>query len=451
MTQTETESKGYHIGNYMIYPETKTISKGQMIGGVDWDGYGYFPDSTINYNTTSLILMKNIIEFRERLEGIDFKTLKSFPGLDWFMDKNAIYKDAYSIKYPVASLKDLRQIGNTLYEREDGKIAYIHSYYGLMQWVSDVVPDKPTLIHLADGFFMDKNGLYNVKQYMNDGVPVYIDKYDGSMPDYKVYESYITVGDKVFARIDNKVFQLDLDVKNVREYIYNRYDIYYTITDGKKTYYYSKRYRESDFQEIKNLRGRDLGLEIKLPFILEINKQRNMLNFKPEPNEGEGLLFFNAKTGIYTRVNMFRVYTYNRMYIYNNKTKKREPFDYKKYKYLGENLYVYDGTLYANGAMPVIESFEVDNLHIIQDDNIVSNFVTDGKRLLCNAVSGSIKSSGETGHIYKDEFITDIVDFETLEIISPNLLIDKNNIYWGQGTLNIIPRKELGIKIEVYR
>lgn len=34
---------------------------------------------------------------------------------------------------------------------------------------------------------------------------------------------------------------------------------------------------------------------------------------------------------------------------------------------------------------------------------------------------------------------------------SPDLLIDKNNFYWRQGDLNVIPRKELGIKIEIYR
>ena len=50
----------YTIGDYMLCPEKKVISVGQMFGTATRDAYGYFPDSTLQYDKETMIIFGGV-------------------------------------------------------------------------------------------------------------------------------------------------------------------------------------------------------------------------------------------------------------------------------------------------------------------------------------------------------------------------------------------------------
>lgn len=438
--------KEYYIADYRINPASKTISRIQMVGGVDWDGFDYFPDSTIYFDTTSLIFVSGQVDFKERFDGIDFETLTPISYKSGtFKDKNGIFTSGRYHYNKILSLNDLQKINNDIYIDADSNVVYLNqTKYPVSNWSSPVKPNSlNTLTLLVDDYFIDQTGLYNAADYK---ATKQLMTFGDSIPKYEIFNSYIRIGNQLYSRTKDDSYLLDQNPDSTKEYKLDYYgNIHYIITDGNRTYYFDTRYPSSTFTELTQLQGTDIGQYIGshegfLFLSSDYYSHKRMPFF---------LLFYNNKSDIYTNFSPSTPQQMKELYIENRQEKCMKLFDPSKYKDLINDLYIYDGILYSYESKPVAESFDVKNLHQIKNNLIASDFVTDNKYLLYAGQMGGYSTRNDS--IVKQEYITDKVDFASLEILSTSILMDKNNIYVGRHPLEVIPRKELGIKLEVYK
>lgn len=149
--------------------------------------------------------------------------------------------------------------------------------------------------------------------------------------------------------------------------------------------------------------------------------------------------------------------------IYNFSKKEFEEFEEEKYKPIGDFFYSYKGTLFAKGnaQRPVAntDSIDVEQLRPLTTEyNGNGCFYTDGKALLYVSSRNSYNDEDYTPDRYLllDKYIIHNVDFETLRILTYDILADKDNIYcafsvpYGEGGVTTVPLNKLGIDVKIY-
>lgn len=91
----------YTIGNYMLCPEQKIIRVGQLFGTAEYDGFGYFPDSTLVYDRDTMIIFGGKVFFDKSEWNINWKTVELLSYNDdycEFTDGKTLYYLAYKIE-----------------------------------------------------------------------------------------------------------------------------------------------------------------------------------------------------------------------------------------------------------------------------------------------------------------------------------------------------------------
>ena len=145
----------------------------------------------------------------------------------------------------------------------------------------------------------------------------------------------------------------------------------------------------------------------------------------------------------------------NKVLIFNSDENKYEDLDPTKYRSLTPVAYIYKDRMYVDFA-PVKEDINTANLKFVMQDGVRTNFVYDGKNLIY------LETSGESGYYDKNNksislsrYMVANVDIATLHVISENMLIDKNWIYFIDtqmvgSTLQTIQIKELGFDVKIF-
>lgn len=87
---------------------------------------------------------------------------------------------------------------------------------------------------------------------------------------------------------------------------------------------------------------------------------------------------------------------------------------------------------------PILETFDVPNLRtIVSGSGFESNYITDGKQVIHGGGKGGfsfIRKDGEEYVLTKDWMIEG-VDLPTVRVLGRDILIDKNNLYYGTETI----------------
>ena len=161
----QTKIKSYELDHFLITPQTKTISAYTMIGGIDWDGYTYIPDSTIQYDKAILIILGSQIFFKEKKDiGFDFETLhviEDSKQKKLYADKNNIYHINDGEIHHKIDISAYNIINDYIYQDKSGNLYFLHDNgYKLEQIVGLPELDLSTLKRETEHYFSDKNGYY---------------------------------------------------------------------------------------------------------------------------------------------------------------------------------------------------------------------------------------------------------------------------------------------------
>lgn len=486
-TQTKVMDTTYTIGNYQFNPSKKTVSILQhySIGKVG-TAMGYFPDNSIKYDSTTLIVLGNEVLFKEYFpKEVDFASLHYIGESDYsqnlFSDKQFIY--AYSPNFlqhqgtaKKHDVSDYTRINDYVYEDKSGELFFLNTSNGLKLSKIDVSLklDKHSLKHLQGQYFADKNGLYALgvrffghmysKKFSQQPIDILVESANGRTIKPIITRNYIVYGNSVYAK-DHSIEKLKLDVNKMIELKWGIQNIYF-ITDGTNLF----ENRHSSYREAEWNKDNDYAndffksgvnlLKIFSPQIKFLQgKDKNTLYFsnvkgdKTQYTEKHGILI-KTDQGYYF-ANMGRADTkpekIDKVVIYNQKTKQNEEFEDSEFLNIEERIFAYKGNV-SFDDIPIKEINNAKNLHFFVDNGIKTNFVTSGDMLIAFGNFGGYQSeiiNGEQKVVF-GKWIKTGVDMTKFKAVNKKLLVDEANFYdCSNGSLQIIPFKKLGLPVKL--
>ncbi|RZL13545.1 MAG: hypothetical protein EOO96_31745, partial [Pedobacter sp.] len=222
-TQKNVMDSTYTIGNYQFNPSKKTVSILQEFSeGKVGTSMGYFPDNSIKYDSTTLIVLGNEVLFKEYFpKEVDFASLHYIGESDYsqnlFSDKQFIY--AYSPNFlqhqgtvKKLDVSDYTRINDFVYEDKSGELFFLSTANGLKLSKIDtsLKLDKHTLKHLQGQYFADKNGLYALgvrffghmysKKFSQQPIDILVESANGRKIKPIITRNYIVYGNSVYAK-----------------------------------------------------------------------------------------------------------------------------------------------------------------------------------------------------------------------------------------------------------
>lgn len=452
-------NKNFIIGDYMIVPKTKEVRAYTMIGGVNWDGYTFRKDSTINYDHTTLLALGDRIFFKEHFPfQFDLNKLKIIQRDETYFlcrDDNSIYYTSRRLQTMKADISGYSAISDFIYKsKKDGTLFFLNiDQYKLTAIGIDV--DENSLTHVLDNYYYDKNGLYffgghskkNVKGYYDD----YTEKSEKLVGAQNVVpviaQNYFSFNGEVFARRSgNKITKLSIDINKTIEINMGADESF--ITDGKTVY--SNDYDE-DTRDQKGYYGiwypaLHAGVNLQKIYspLLHFMKEGNSVVFnKHNPNIFPGLIaVIDHQNYLLTDKKKIKL---EKMLFYHPETKTTEIFDEKHLKiYAAERFIQYKNVLYFDGIPVETSKLNMADLREIKN----SNYLTDGKSLFYLGDIGGYSSIEKDGIQYAvfDEKILENTYTKELSAINPNLLSDGKTLV-SRASKIIIKDLALDVKI----
>lgn len=272
----------YQLNDCRIYPAEKVIKRSKITGGVVGIGIMHEQLYDINFDKTKVYLLGKQTVFEEQLRGHNLKEAKVLrsrfnhrnfrDGLFFAFDNDTLYEVISSRFHPVISIKEMKSVGEYLFENTEGQLfIFLDEYRRMSPPLSDSLHiDRSSFRLIADNLFCDKSNIYDMRSYATDetGLPLatfgkIIGKNKGG--EITVGDSYCVLGEEVYLRADKQNRRLDLDASSIREYLLNESYSTYLITDGKKVYVYSLDKSGTPFSEITEFYGLDLEPIIPRP------------------------------------------------------------------------------------------------------------------------------------------------------------------------------------------
>ena len=224
---TEEGRSFYELNHYRIYPEEKAIEEGRMIGGIDWDGYAFFKDERIHYETTALVFLNGEFRFKEYLSHLDLPTLQLlypqgvYPNGSVFIsavfiDKNNVYYNGSAVSgevgyyYPLPDTQTKKRVHPYLWQDKKGTLYLMPQVYTgrgverFMFSVDEMGLDVASFKHLYGYLYADKNGLYWLQEpheYMNQKEgSVQVETNTGQPVATEIVYEYVGYGENVYYR-----------------------------------------------------------------------------------------------------------------------------------------------------------------------------------------------------------------------------------------------------------
>ncbi|RZL34511.1 MAG: hypothetical protein EOO96_09540 [Pedobacter sp.] len=477
----------YTISNYQFNPSKRIVAVLQYFSkGKVGTSMGYFPDTSIKYDSTTLVVLGNEIVFKEHFpKEVDFSSLHYIGESDYsislFSDKQYIY--AYSpnfLPYQGAAKKvDISaytRINDYIYENIIGELCFLNVTNGLKLVKIEGLPnlDKQTLKHVQGQYFTDKNGLYAFgvhyfghmysNNYSSKPISILVESSNGKIIKPIITRNYIVYGKSVYAK-NHSIERLKLDVNKMMEIKWGTQHIYF-VTDGTNLFEnMHSSYREAEWNK-DNHYANDFfksGINILkifsplVSFLQASDKQTlyfgNIKKDKTAYTQKNGILiktdqgYFFANNG---RPNV-KPEKIEKVIIYNETTKQNETFEEEQFLSIDERIFAYKGLIFINN-IPLKEINGMNNLRFFTDKGIVTNFVTDGKTLVAFGNIGGYQTTKIDGSekVVFEKWIKRDVTVANLRAINKNLLVDENNFYdCSNGSLQIIPFKKLGMPVKL--
>lgn len=486
-TTIEVLDTTYAIGEYQFNPTRKTVSvlrhysKGKVGTAV-----GYFPDTSINYNSTALVVLGNEIVFKEHFpKEVDFSSLhyigESDYGVNLFSDKQYVYVYSPNFLKHQGAIKKLdvssyTRINDYVYENKNGELLFLNTTDGLKLSKIDASlnVDKHTLKHLQGQYFADKNGLYAFgirwfgtkysKNFSQQPIDIIVESAKGKTIKPIIARNYIVYGNSVYAK-GYSIEKLKLNVNKMIELQWRNQNIYF-ITDGTNLY----ENRHSSYDESGWNKDNDYandffksGINLLKIFSAEIKflqaKDKSTLYFtnikrdKTTYIEKNGILIKTDKGYYFANFSLpnIKPEKIENIIIYNEATKQNEAFEEEHFLSIEERIFAYRGLIFFNN-LPLKEINEINSFRFFTDKGIVTNFVTNGKTLIAFGNIGGYQTTKIDGSekVVFEKWIKRDIKVANLRAINKNLLVDENNFYdCSNGSLQIIPFKSLRMPVKL--
>ena len=483
----------FNIGNYLINPSKKLISVGREFGeGEVGTMFGYFPDESINFDKTSLIILGKDVLWKEYLPpGVDFNSLKYIGKKDnqiIFKDNNYIYWDIPFSNTAKNSSPDKKIpisgfvcINNYIYEDKFGALYFLNTYTNngkleLTKIVNLPNLDKSTLKHLQGQYYADKNGLYalgvhyfgaqgDYKNFSQQLKFIQLEYANGKRIKPIITRNYLVYNKSVYAQ-NYSVEKLKIDTDKMVEFPWSYAQNIYFITDGSNLYenrnssYYEKDWNKNNDYANDFFKS---GVNILKIFPHEVafaqNSDLNTLYFK---NAVRGKTGFSDKNGILIKTDEGYYYAnggrphvkpqkIDNIIIYNYALKKNEPFDDSQFLGITAKMYAYKGLVFFDD-IPLKEINGPHHFKLLISNGIKTNFLINDDMLIAIGNIGGYQSEMINGSqkIVFEKMMKRGIDASKLKVINENLLVDDNNFYsCNRGELSVIPIKKLGLDIKV--
>lgn len=495
----------YDLGNYQIDTENKTISVLSAFirsnGNITSRGQEYIPDSSIDFDHTTLYILGNQFVPKEHIykylpEQADLSTFRVLEihlnqyGKSICRDKNFLYRNslgtAYASKWESIDLSGYQTINAFIYEK-DKELYFLSKDFSLDK-IKDIRLHIPTVKHIAGNYFTDKNGLYLLggyrtqaydalnKQWINTfrNGSIILDQPKGKNIKPDIYKDYFVYNNKVYASgyfDENKPLPLDaqhikaIDVNHIRNSGNDKTNL---LADASHTlvsdinggyvplaskygqlWFTKNEFFQKDVDQWQlitpNIYKEEDGTSLYIPSAI-----------KPATNKGYMGILIRKQNDFYTFTlnENDALKKFKQVSIFNYDTHAYEAIDITRYRYLAKDIWIYKGRLYVtNSGLPVKEAIETKNLDFLTLRDEPTNYLISGSTLI---YIGNVQ---ESGSLDKDGIkmqtmshrIAAGVDLPSLKIISADLLIDKNNLYKGNYTgLKVIPIAALKVHLKAF-
>ena len=401
-----------YLGGYTFFPEQKKVGSYQSVGGTTWDGARFVIDTTLNYETTTLIISgtSTPVQFIERIgRSFDVKTLQLISPLGAYP---AYWRDKHGLYFDEELISGWKMINEKIFRDTAGRYFFMDEDGAMQTLDSENYLHSKNLKHIIGPWFYNAKGLYAYSEDFNEllqkGHNAVIKIADavakGSKPD--LHEHYFTYETVVYSSVDPDM--LALQKNRLKELILNN-DDNLLLTDGINFYennrrdYYASALNESYdesfsiFRQYKKIIGMFYAYSNRT-FIDSANENIYIGDLQPSsaaqrPFEGRILLTqsgnfalsdFTLSDFTQLRRSSMSDLSYKQVrniFIINERTKNPERFDAMEFEQLSANLWRYKDFLYYHGVAvdePLTDPVKI----LLMPNGKRSNYLQYGNKLI---------------------------------------------------------------------
>ena len=484
-TDTEKMSRRFEIAGFQIAPDEQVVYHQQMTGGTDrlpdgsvvhWDGYKYVPCEEIDFKTTSLIFMGSRIMFKEFLPELpannsSLKVIYQSIGYDndytviLSPSENVVYTKLDNGVITKTDISGYTYVGEMIFRNEAGKLFFLHVLDRSLFEITISV-DKASLRYVSNSsigsFYTDKNGLY---YFQSNGRLQQLESSNDEPVQAVLYPGYFIYGDAAYpygynhGELDGSRTRKDMRLNaNDLNFILDKY-----LGDNNKMfvlpYGFATDIASTSLANIiQQGRPQEPISEWNWfdSFVVGRDNLKGNKVYYPDRSmnmSGSSHYLIKTPSGFYgvNRNKISRAVKYDDVMIYNIEKEDYEPIEVEHFRRLTTNYHIYKNQLYDSRSQPVETELDLQKLQPIRLNGRATNFYTDGTFLVGGYNLGKMTTEKRGKQEWrKFEKLFRDVDWESLQVVSEKMMVDKNNIYQVvQSTFEIIPIKDLGLDVKV--
>jgi hypothetical protein len=404
---------GISLGGYTFFPAQKKVGwfhsvGGTKPGGVTWDGSRFVIDTTLNYETTTLIISgaSRPVQFIERMgRPFDANTLQLISPPGTFPD---YWRDRHGLYFPKENLiSGWKMINEKIFTDTAGRYFFLDEYGYMQPFDSENYLHSKSLKHIIGPWFYDTKGLYAYSRDFNGllqkGHNALFKIADAVAKDSKpdLHERYFTYETVVYSSAYPDM--LALQKSRLKELILDNQDNF-LLTDGINFYqnnrgdYYASALNESYdksfsiFRQGKKIIGMFYAASNRT-FIDSANESIYIGDLQPSstaqrPFKGRILLTQSGNFALSDFTELGRSsmsdLSYKQMrniFIINERTKNPERFDAMEFEQLSADLWRYKDYLYYLGVAadePLTDPVKI----LLMPNGKRSNYLQYGNKLI---------------------------------------------------------------------
>ena len=462
--QTNVAGTRFEIGEYEIDVAEEGIYKcfggythyypdGSMTRKGDWDWLKY----NLDFKTTSLIFVGSHIKLKEvlRIPTTDISSLKVIQqsigynyNLTYVLSSSenkvyVIYDNGIDVPIDVSDYTHIRQL---IFKNKNGKLFYIP--VGGFYIIEITIPiDEASLQHVFAGYYADKNGLYYFEDTYN-GAQQQLESSNGEPVQVVLYERYFIYGDAAYPyRGSRNPKDLRLNVNELSLFNSPLRGVY--LGDANKLFPLSlniEGYIGSSLSPTDIIRQGAPKEPVSewIFFDTAFGSLKENTFYYPNGKSASGNYYDLIKTpnGFYgiTGFNKdIEAVKLDNVMIYNIEKDDYEPIEIDQFRQLsGMECYIYKNRMYDDDNSRLIETeLDIQKLQAICLNGRATRFYTDGTFLVVRYYNSLA--------LFRD------VDWESLQVVTDMVMVDKNNIYQVNRDVGMLitPIKKLGLDVKV--
>jgi hypothetical protein len=479
---------------FQIAPDEQIIYEQQgrtftFDGGGHGHGYEWVPCTDIDFKTTTLVFMGSNIGFKKffTLLPTDISSSRIiYQSIGYDNDftvilsplENAVYTTSGRGGITRMDISGYTYIGQLIFKNKAGKLFFFHVSDRIMNEITIPV-DETSLQHIfsnnsSGAYYTDKNGLYffphggTITSALGNGYrrpQQQLESSNGKPVQAVLHDRYFIYGDAAYpygeggleVHLDMKVQRLNankLNILNLNNYYITDDDKSFVLPSSRTTLLTSA----SPADAIQQGRPQEPFSEWNLFDFFVVNRENLKNNTVYYPTKGmnmSGSSHYLIKTpsGFYgiNRNYIQEAVKYDNVMIYNIEIEDYEPIEVEHFRRLTGHFHIYKNRMYYTNSEPIETELDIQKLQAISLNGRNTEFYTDGTFLVggYNLSRMVVEQRGKQEWRRFEKLFRD-VDWESLQIVSEKVMIDKNNIYKTDNSfLEIIPIKELGLEVIV--